>query len=297
MTMDDLHSPLWRDIEQLQPVAHDGHRYLLVNQAAFSDRMKPIEGLAVFEKHPLLRQEPGACCDTATPFVVRLGDGLSDKAKARALRRLCDDGCYASALSVIDSDLPLHDIANALTARCEAQLPDNFDVLLRYFDTRILASLMSVLTSAQLAAFFSCASQWRYADRNGRLVQAFSTESKVADVFTPPLQFSAAQQNALIQAGEVDAVIDVLTRNKLEPLLDMPYPARHPTVQRQFVTAGQWGLSSTPDLASYCTLALLLGEGFESQAPWDSLLAAVKRGEFNLREAIAEVEKNKSGLA
>jgi len=86
-------------------------------------------------------------------------------------------------------------------------------------------------------------------------------------------------------------IIDVLVRNRIEPLLDMTPPKRYSSVQQQLDAALQWGLRDTPDLVSYCTLAMLHGEGFESQSPWSSLLPAVRRTECNLRQAIAIAEK------
>lgn len=290
MTMSDQHSPLWHDLEGLQSLAPGIQRYLLVNQAAFAGHMQPVQGLTGFQKCALLKQAEEACCDLATPFVVALEGALSDKGRARALRRLCDEGCYGNALSVIDSNLSLHDLANALTARCEAQLPENYDVLLRYFDTRIMATLIHVLSPVELEAFFSCAQSWWYSDRSGALVQAFSAGVQGSEKFVSPLRLTVEQQNALIQAGETDAVIDVLVQSKVEPLLDMLYPERYPTVLRYLEAARGWRLSSPRDLASYCTLALVNGEGFSLQSPWNAVLVAVKRGEIPLHEAIASIE-------
>jgi hypothetical protein len=292
MTMSDQHSPLWRDLESLRPVAPGVQRYLLVNQAAFADHMAPVLGLAALPKCALLKQQgEEACCDTATPFVVALEGALSDKGRSRALRRLCDEGCYGTALSVIDSNLSLRDLASALTARCEAQLPENYDVLLRYFDTRIMATLIQVLSPVELETFFSCAQSWWYSDRNGVLVQAISADVPRSEKFASPLRLTVDQQNAFIQAGETDAVIDVLVQSKVEPLLDMPYPERYPIVHRYLEAARGWRLSSPRDLASYCTLALLHGEGFSLQSPWNAVLAAVKRGEIPLHEAISSIER------
>jgi Domain of unknown function (DUF4123) len=290
MTMSDQHSPLWRDLESLRPCAPGVQRYLLVNQAAFADHMSPVLGLASFPKCALLRQAEEACRDTATPFVVAMEGALSDTGRARALRRLCDDGCYGSALSVIDSNLSLHDLSNALTARCDAQLPENYDVMLRYFDTRILATLIHVLPAVELEAFFSCAQSWWYSDRSGALVHAFSADAQASEKFAAPLRLTVEQQNALIHAGETDSVIDVLVQNKIELLLDMPYPDRHPTVHRYLLAAGGWQLSSPRDLAAYCTLALVHGEDFALRPPWNEMLAAVKRGAIPLHEAISSIE-------
>jgi hypothetical protein len=290
LRMSTLHSPLWLGLEKLL-LEEQGHGlYLLVNQSAFASSMKSVERLASFEKQPLLGQVADAWRDSATPFVAALRGATSDEGKMRALRRLCDDGCYGSALHVIASNLTLHALADELTVRCEALLPDDYEVLLRYFDTRILASLMEVMTPEQSVMFFSCSQRWHYADRRGVLIQAHLFDDDTEIAVSAPLVLSVVQQNALIQAGEVDAVIDVLMRNKIEPLLDMPFPERHPTISRLINAAAGWALNSTADLAAYCTLALLGGEGFDKGEPWSSQLALVKRGDIRFSDALALVE-------
>lgn len=288
--MSTVHSPLWAELQKLLPEAPGDGWYLLVNQAAFANSMKSIEGLASFERQALLGQVADACRDSATPFVVSLRGVSSDQGRMRSLRRLCDDGCYGSALHLIESDLSLPALADELTTLCEALLPDDYEVLLRYFDTRVLAVLTQVMTPQQSVQFFSCARRWQYADRLGKWVQVDVGDARVETAASSHLVLSAAQQNALIQAGEADAVIDLLLRNKIEPLLDMPFPERHPTICRLIETAAGWGLSATADLAAYCSLALLRGVRFDKVEPWSSQLALVKRGDLKFSDALSLVD-------
>jgi hypothetical protein len=149
---------------------------------------------------------------------------------------------------------------------------------------------MEVMTSEQSAMFFSCSQRWHYADRRGVLIQAHLVDEQTESAVSAPLVLSIVQQNALIQAGEVDTVIDVLMRDKIAPLLDMPFPERHPTISRLINAAAGWALNSTPDLAAYCSLALLQGSGFDKDEPWSSQLALVKRGDMKFSAALAFID-------
>lgn len=290
MNTQSAHSPLWTELQVLLPAEPRQDFYLLVNQAAYSEHMKPISGLATLTRCPLFNQDLEACTDTATPFLVQLESARTNGSNLRALREVVDAGCFASALTLIESSLSLDQLAKALTIRCEAHLSDGYEVLLRYFDTRTMATLASAFTAPQSNAFFSCAKTWRYANRKGSFILAHATSEQSRDTFVPPLVLSADQENVLLDAGEADAVVDVLMRAQIEPLLELSFPDRHPVVEQHIKAAREWGLKSTADFASYSSLALLLGPQFDQEHPWKELSASVKGGRISMQEALRLAE-------
>ena len=289
--MPEAHSPLWNDIAKLPPRASETSRYLLVNQAAFASALEPLKKLGAFERCALLGQSKSACQDGATPFVLQ-ADGMFGQApNSRAIQQLCDAGCYACAISVLDSPLKLDAIAAALTARCDVELPDRHSMLLRYFDTRIMEPLLGALDPSQLVDFLSCTTNWYYANRDGRLEYVYSRDPTGVDTFVPPLRLSAAQQATLIEAGEVDSIIDLLLRNKVGRLLDITFSERYAAISQCVESARSWGLTATSDLAAFCTLSLHSGFDFFEQTPWKELLSRVKRGEISFSEAMDVASK------
>lgn len=281
-------SPLWLSIGELPPRGQDDHRYLLINQAAWHEQPEVIRGLLGFERVALFGQPVDACADGATPFLLRLDGHIGNTAVTRPLRTLCSSGCFASAISVLDASQPIGQLAAALSLRCEARLTEGQDVMLRCFDTRVLASLLDVLTPEQHSHLVSCTSHWWFAGRNGVLEPVTVSPWPARDEFTAPWHLTTDQEEALIDASDTDAMVDLLMRRKLEPLLDLPFVERHPVVDGLLARCKQWGLRGTSDQATYCTLALMRRQPDIGQlAPWDQLLPRVQRGELTFAAALA----------
>jgi Domain of unknown function (DUF4123) len=284
------HGPLWSALESLPPRGAHEHRYLLVNQAAFGIDSPLIRRLGRFKRAALLRQPVDACTDGATPFLL-LWEGVSDdKPALRAVQALCQEACYACAVSVIDSTLDLEPLAAALTARCTVRLPDDMNMVLRFFDTRVMTALIDAQEPKQKDAFFSCATHWLYSGREGSLDVAPTAGQAGHDSFVTPLTLIQRQQNELIDAGEADLVIGLLANANVEPLIELPVAKRHIVVSQFLADAKAWGLSETPDFTGNCCLALSIGPDFATLAPWKQWLPEIKAGHLKFGEALARAE-------
>jgi Domain of unknown function (DUF4123) len=282
--------PLWSSLISQPTRAVDQHRYLLINQAALGHNNALVKKLSKFPRAALLGQSVDACTDGATPFVL-LWDGWSnDTSNLRAIQTLCEQACYACAVSVLDSALGIDQLATALTARCTVVLPDNLSMLLRYFDTRVMDALVDVLTREQLISLVSCTTLWLYADREGPLNPFALPDRDGQDKFVSPLVLSVKQQNALIDAGEPDFVISQLLNAQIERLLDLPMPRRYSAISQLIIRARTFGLTDTPDFVAYCALALSIGADFANTAPWSELLSDVKAKRITFSEALTKAE-------
>lgn len=279
-------SLLWQSIGELPPRGPGEHRYLLVNQAAWHGQPETMQGLKSFDRVALFGSSVDACVDGATPFLIRLDGQFGDTLAARPIRVLCETGCWASAISVLDSARPMTALAAALSARCEARLSDGQDMLLRYFDTRVLAVLLDVFTPEQLMHLGACATRWWYAGRSGALEPVTLSPWPAEDKFVPPWSLSQRQEDLLLEASEADAIVDLLTRQRVEPLLALPYESRHPVVAALLTQAKGWGLVGLSDQVAFCTLALVTGDEVARVAPWDELLPKVRSGALSFAAAL-----------
>jgi hypothetical protein len=284
--MEQDQSPLWRQLEGLPPTALGVHRYLLINQAAFSQDLAVIQGLNSFDRHPLLGSNASACSDGATPFLLLFDGTLGNASRTRTIRKLCTDGCFANAISVIDSRLAVPALLAALRARSNAVTSDGQHMLLRYFDTRVMEPLVDAMTPEQRVQWVSCSTSWWFCNRWGELEPLVCEPWPGVDSFTPPFRTTAKQEAHLLSASEADAIVDLLARNQVQGLIDLPYPHRQPTVKRLLAAAQALKLTGTPEQAAYCSLALEAGEDFGSMAPWNQLLPKVERGEITFVQAI-----------
>jgi Domain of unknown function (DUF4123) len=282
--------PLWKTLLSLFPRGTGEHRYLLINQAAFGANSALMKRLEKFPRAALLHQSVDACTDGATPFLVLWEGWSTDAQQLRTIQTLCEQGCYACAVSALDSSLNIDQLAAALTARCTVRLPEGIDMLLRFFDTRVMDALIDVLKPDQIELLVSCTTRWMYAGREGPLDPVSLSDREGRDTFVTPIELTQKQQNALIDAGEPDLVIGLLVDANIEPLIKMPVPRRYRAISQLIAKARQWGLSETPDFAAYCSLALSIGTGFAEQAPWSELLPEVKAKRLTFSQALATAE-------
>lgn len=284
--MQQLPSPLWSSFDALPAPAVGVHRYLLINQAALKGQRALFSSLSKFECRPLFGQSDAACRDGATPFVLRVDPATRIRP---IIQELADAACYACALTQIDTPSDIQTLTDALTRRCEVLLPDGVAMLLRYFDTRVFMSLLDVLSPEQVDSFLSCASDWWYSDREGAMLPAGRTVRTAGDAFSPPLTLSVAQEHAMIEASEPDAVIDLIASSGRHQLFDIPYPQRYPIVADLVYRARQWGLEQIPDFAAFVTIALSTSNDFDLLPPWNELLPRVQAGELTFGAVLDRV--------
>ena len=155
-------------------------------------------------------------------------------------------GAYASAVTLLDSPLAIDVLQRRLVARLESKLSENMDVMLRFFDPRILAQLRTTLTPEQAAAFFGVAAHWWYLDRAGVLWD-FDTNFASTDAAEVPLVLCPEQEFALIDASEADQTLALLNR-KLPNLMEkIPLPERYEKVFNRISDAKKLGLESIHD--------------------------------------------------
>ncbi|MET3119969.1 hypothetical protein AAKU64_004217 [Undibacterium sp. GrIS 1.8] len=205
-----------------------------------------------------------------------------------------EHGTYTSSLSFLASPLSLQDLARGLRLRLDAVLPDEMEVMLRFFDPRILEALVSVLSDHQKQAFFSLARSWWFVDRRGQL-QRIQTSFSATD-FTEslaiefPFTLTTAQEGALLDASEPDQVAQLLQSNAQEEYQALPLDQRYDFILKYSAAAKQLGIEALHELALYCAVALLQGEAFATRANWSLVLQAVKNKQISLTQAVAHID-------
>ena len=122
----------------------------------------------------------------------------------RWVHRTCE---FSTSVIVLHSNWTPGVLAAALKRRFDVVLPDHVPVMLRYFDTRVLESLLCVLAEPQRDEFMGVASRWYWLDRAGQLQTRPSRELQ-ADPWPQRFELDVEQQNALIDAGHADALVE-----------------------------------------------------------------------------------------
>jgi hypothetical protein len=230
---------------------------------------------------------------SVAPLLVRIGTGQESIQQRRVVRWVVEHGTYASCIGLMASPLPLQQLAERLTARLEAVLPENMDILLRYFDPRVFEQLMIVLSVEQKQAFLSVAEHWWFVDRRGQLQEVASKFSQV-DAFAGPLALNAAQEGGLLDASEPDQVAQLLQSGAPNDYQTLRLGERHDFVLRHMAAARGVGIQATHELSLYCVLALLYGEQFAKQEDWQAALQDVREKKKSLAEAAVQMGLNDS---
>lgn len=227
---------------------------------------------------------------SVAPILVALDIQAVTTTGNQLLDWICERSTYSSSLLLLASPLRREELARRLTARLDAKLPDNVNVMLRYFDTRIFAELMSVLDDSQKTEFLSPANQWWYVDRRGTL-QTLAATFAPQETFAAPLRLNSIQQNSLIDASEPDQIAELLQDAAPNEYDELPYQDRFDFIKRHAQTADGFGIKTTHEKSFYCALALMCGEDFASQPSWRNGLTEVRAGTLTLQSLAQQIEE------
>jgi len=274
-------------------LAHDatqnGYRYLLVDTSAtrpvdISARLR-MNGLSV----DLFTSETCNWRDCASPVLLELPSKSSDESVCLAAGNFLATWGFANCFTYIESPYEWSTVLTALGARTEAVLPENVSVLLRYFDNRILPVLLQTLSQDQRQAFLSLGTRWAIPGRHGELQQFENSDASQQPALGWPIQLDTAQETALIDAGEADALNDVLLSQDNPVLHAMSPPEQYERISELLDNAKTMQINQLSEQVAFCTLALELGTGFHEDPSWASHMQEVRAGRLRFSEALGRI--------
>jgi len=194
-----------------------------------------------------------------------------------------------SAWLTLHSPMDLPTLVGALKRRLDVQLPDDYPALLRYFDTRVFASLMQTLSEGQRQAFLGVAARWLWLDRGGGL-HSVSTTPAGTDPLLATLCLNEAQQAAMIDAAEPDAVVHQMRQAAPDLCADRTGAALHQIASQCVKVARSHGIEDTRQLALFCLVEVEQGPQFYHQAAWQEGLAQMARSDRNFVRLVQDME-------
>ena len=174
-------------------------------------------------------------------------------------------GTLKPAVSLLDSDLGMHDLARHFRDFHLVKVPEQGgrDMLLRWYDTRILPVWSNLLDPMQRATFFKDISRWRYFDRFGEL-QQLTLPEPLSDALPalPPLRLTPGQYAQLLDACEPDVAIAQLRRVIPDEIRKVPAQKLYPFVSQHLEDSRAHGVAQLDDHVQYLLLALYTCGGF-----------------------------------
>ena len=266
----------------------DGQLYALVDHGGMPGLVKQLDRtnaqwISLFAGS----RDEGAL--EVAPILILIDANQAPFQRQAMLNWLCEHGTFASSLLFMVSPLPMAELVRRLALRLDATLPDNMDIVLRFFDSRVFEQLVAVLSDEQKRAFLNVASRWWFVDRRGE-IQAVDATFSEAETPEIPLILTVQQEGAMLDASEPDQVAAFL-----QPVVPVEYADLAPELRYDFIVrhmgaARLLGIKATHELALYCVMPLLHGEQFATQAPWHAVLGQVQSGRRSLTLAVELIE-------
>lgn len=256
------------------------HVYALVDMAGLGDEKAAIKALGSLKLGGAI-----SILGDARPQAARAMPWLlptNHRVDGRWLARSAAWAVAGPCLTWLASPLLLGDMAARLASRTDATLPDSYDVLMRYFDPRVLPVLHQVLSSEQASTYWAFGHSWAYLDRTMQLKSLDLMPAAQRDPFNPPLELDQEQFGALLSASEVDQVMPELVHEAPTVFLAIPASERLPFTQRCLALADQWKVERFAHRVMICVLALKLGEDFHLQKNWHPWIEQLRQGKLDL---------------
>lgn len=196
------------------------------------------------------------------PLVVSYED-LS--AAPRALSEVESLALKKPALNVIESSLSARALAAHFRQFHLVRVPEKGgkEMLLRWYDTRVLEPFMGVLDPLQKALFLGPIHRWDFWDRFGDF-KHLPLPGSLSEGFPalPPLRLDEVQYTKLLDACEPDVVIAQLRRVIPDEMRQLSHGVLYPFVDRHVEQARAEGVRTTDEFVHYMLLALYTSGGF-----------------------------------
>jgi len=192
------------------------------------------------------------------------------------LEWIAKNGTFSSSIIIFASPLGVNDIRARLSSRLDVRISGGMDAMLRFFDPRVLESLVKILSEDQKKEFLGLAESWRYVDRAGNLNE-ISVTFNARENFPIPFVISQQQEFALLEASEIDQVLDLLRSNFPRYLASIKQSEQYAFVRRQIDSARQFGFESVLQFSLYAAGLLLEGEGFVESPLYPAFLDEVRK--------------------
>lgn len=109
-----------------------------------------------------------------------------------------------------------------LTERLDVVLDDDTEMLLRFYDPRVIDELTSCLETEPHQAFFGAFKTWAYLNRDGLLCRVSPASSVRSDGYQSPMHLSAKASAALLLSSEAGQVLIETLKRWPDDLQAMP---------------------------------------------------------------------------
>lgn len=226
-------------------------RFAIIDSAQHPHFHERLERLGASYQSLFAGQAEESLIDIA-PLVVAIE--AAHPAISAAITRL---GEGKPAVSYIETELELADICSHFGQFHLVKIAtESREMLMRWYDTRILPEWDRCLSFAQKAIFYQDISRWQYFDRNGHLEYLHLENTQVELPAFPPLVLNAVQYAHLLKSSTPDALIAELKRIIPDEMRGINKSSIHPFISKHFEVALKAGITEFFDQVQFMLMAL-----------------------------------------
>lgn len=184
-----------------------------------------------------------------------------------------------SAGSFILSQLDAASLAHRLQNLLDVLLDDGSDMLMRFFDPRVLPFWLAILEPSYQTYVAQTMQQWMYWGADFSLqTQVFTPHAQEEMAAKFPMQISSKQEQTLLDACAPWTMIERFRSESVSALASLPVSQRYAFFAQQLQRAQAYGLQGQGDLEAYCSLAIECSPLFDEDKAMSAALASVKNG-------------------
>jgi hypothetical protein len=256
--------------------------YAVVDLATAPHAMRRLSpGLPLQAARCLFEGGIDANAQAVAPWLV----ALTDADGGALLKRTIDLALERPAVVWLASSKPMDVLAGHLARRVDVKLDDGQELLLRWYDPRILAHLAGALEPDAAAAFLSAAKRWHTLDQRGHHgVHAGSDDA--FDRLPQPWLLPPPSEAALLRLSECNHLMRQL-HAMAHPAFEQISPQhRWDAVTRWHAEIDRLALN---DLENQLLLCLYMAHhplDHADSPAWQAVAARVEGGSLSLAEAV-----------
>ena len=254
--------------------------YFLLDQAGLPGVARELRKYSALQVKLFDDTKEQAAADVGPVLLLAAGNDtrLAVKGLFRWLDKYAGD---AFSIIVMVSPLPFDAMRKRLSARLKIKLSEEMEAIFRFYDPRILASLISILSEPERDIFLGVASRWVYPNRSGG-VDIINTRLQENDDFKEPFSISSQQEFKLLEASEVDQVLNLLRTIMPSKMAEFSVSEKYHLVKDLMCRAQTDGIESILGCAIFASIFIKGGSRVASSSLMQDVVKELRNTESDI---------------
>lgn len=188
------------------------------------------------------------------------------------------------ACSLLVSPLSMPELVQHLRRYLDVTLADGSEMMMRFYDPRVLPFWFSLLSASYLADLGAGVVEWAFFDHRLELCWlTLDGPNAKAPEARFPFEITAQQEQQLMRQCQVHTLLDRLHADPVSMLAKVALGNRYTILSVLIGKAHGYGFDGMGDLENFCRLGLQYGPDFDQRGPMKRILAG--------RETTAHVDE------